>query len=442
MRSRLTALAGWLGLVLELACGPAPRPESAEARARTPIPLDEARERFAEANALCTADRGAVWGISLCGPMMWVDGETRFLAASQADARGLLRAAAGVFVGSLPAGENIANTSFTWAGVHWVQLPWPLPVDRAVRDVVVMHEAFHRIEDQLGIAVQGSVDNPHLATAEGRYYMQLEWRALASALRATVDDQRRGAIADALAFRRARRAAHPGSAATENALELHEGLAEYTGVVVGRREPAAQVAAAIRDLRVHADDPSYVRSFAYATGPSYGLLLDRYAPGWRRTIARTRSLSDALAAATSGPQPDADQAAAAYGGPALRLAEEARASQLAARLEQYRRKLVDGPVLTLGFRHVKFQFDPRTVESLGEFGAVYPTLRVADDWGVLQVTGGALIKADRTAVTVPAPAAAAGPRPIGEGWSLELAPGWTLEPDARPGDLRLAHAGE
>ena len=408
-----------------------------QAQPGTPIPLSEAREYYAEAASLCAADHGATWGVSLCGPMMVVDRETRFLVANQADAGGQLRAQAGVFVGTLPPDENIANTSFHWSGVHWVQMVWPLPADRAARDVLMMHELFHRISDQVAVPDSGNPDNWQLGTPDGRYYMQLEWRALAGALRATAEGDRRAAIAAALAFRAARRKAFPGRAASEDALELHEGLAEYTGVVVGRPEPAARIEAALGDLGAHVEDQSFVRSFAYATGPSYGLLLDRYAPRWRAGIAQLRSLSDALAATLPVPLPDADEAAAAYGGPALHAAEQARAAQHAAELAQYRRVLVDGPVATLRFRKMKIQFDPRTVQPLGELGSVYPTLRVVDAWGVLEVTGGALVKADWSAVVVPAPSSTA-QRPItGDGWKLTLAAGWRLEPDERAGDVRL-----
>ena len=403
-----------------------------------PIPLAEAREHFAEAAALCAADHGTTWGIPLCGPMMMVDRETRFVVANQADARGELRAQVGVFVGSLPLDQNIANTSFDWAGVHWVQLGWQLPADRAARDILMMHELFHRISGQLALPPTTNADNPHLDTADGRYYMQLEWRALASALRAATDDGRRAAIACALAFRAARRAAFPGSAATEDALELHEGLAEYTGVVVGRPQAAARIEAALKDLGAHAGDPSFVRSFAYATGPSYGLLLDRYAPAWRAQIAHTRSLADALAGAVSVTLPDVAEAAGAYGGPALRATEQAREAKHAAELAAYRRVLVDGPVATLGFRHMKIEFDPREVLALGALGSVYPSLRVVDDWGVLEVTGGALVKADWTAVVMSAPSTTSPRIVTGTGWRLELTSGWHLEPDARAGDVRLA----
>ena len=65
-------------------------------------------------------------------------------------------------------------------------------------------------------------------------------------------------------------------------------------------------------------------------------------------------------------------------------------------------------------------------------------LRVVDDWGVLDVTDGALVKADWSAVVVPAPSTIAQRTATGDGWRLELAPGWRLEPDDRAGDVRLA----
>src|SRR5262249_55235855 len=207
----------------------------------------------------------------------------------------------GVFVGVLPDSENAANTSVTWAGVRWIQMRWPLPADRAQRAVLMMHESFHRLAEQLPIQQATSVANAHLDDPDGRYYLQLEWRALTAALRAPTEAERRTAIGDALAVRQVRRSRVPGRAGGGGGLELREGLAEYTGVVVGLRAPAAQVDAALRDLAQGAEARSFVRSFAYATGPALGLLLDRHAPGWRARIAQLASLSDALAAAVDAP---------------------------------------------------------------------------------------------------------------------------------------------
>jgi len=49
------------------------------------IPLAEAKAAFDDAAALCAADHGGLWGVSLCGPMMVVDRDSRFVVANQAD---------------------------------------------------------------------------------------------------------------------------------------------------------------------------------------------------------------------------------------------------------------------------------------------------------------------------------------------------------------------
>src|SRR3954471_23353229 len=81
------------------------------AQTSQPIPVDTARKYFAEAQSLCIADHGRLWGISLCGPMMFVDPGSRYVVANHVDAKGLLKADAGVFVGVLPRDQNIANTA-------------------------------------------------------------------------------------------------------------------------------------------------------------------------------------------------------------------------------------------------------------------------------------------------------------------------------------------
>lgn len=422
--------------LLLAACG---RPAPATPIDAPAIPLAEARAAFADAAALCAADHGALWGVTLCGPMMVVDRDSRFVVANQADELGKLSAQDGVFVGLLPADENIANTAMTWAGVAWVQLGWPLPADRGARGVLVMHEQFHRIAGKLGIPELIAKLPEHLDTTDGRTWLQLEWRALAAALTAKADDACKAAIADALAFRRARWAASADAAASEVALELGEGLAEYTGVKVGARDP---VAAAVRDLAAHVDDPSFVRSFAYATGPAYGLLLDRFAPGWRGQLAGAPSLADALAQAVQVTVPDAGAAMSRYGGAGLRKAEDARGAERAARQARFQRAFVEGPVLRLAFRHMKIEFNPKDVLVLADRGTVYPTLRVVDDWGVLEAKEGALVASDFTAATVTAPAAppAADARELtGPGWHLQLTAGWRVVAGERAGDFQLAH---
>jgi hypothetical protein len=90
------------------------------ASAQTPgtIPIETAQTYFLEAQSLCQADHGQLWGVSLCGPIMFVDPQSRTIVANQSDAKGQLKAEAGVFVGFLPTDQNIANTAVEWSGVY------------------------------------------------------------------------------------------------------------------------------------------------------------------------------------------------------------------------------------------------------------------------------------------------------------------------------------
>ena len=75
---------------------------------------------------------------------------------------------------------------------------------------------------------------------------------------------------------------------------------------------------------------------------------------------------------------------------------------------------------------------------LKDEGTVYPTARIADTWGTLSVTGGGVrVAADWKSAYVAAPASTKGDTLSGEGWTLQLAPGWSVQPGSRKGDLEL-----
>jgi hypothetical protein len=220
---------------------------------------------------------------------------------------------------------------------------------------------------------------------------------------------------------------------------MNEGLAEYTGVRVGNPTPSLRTKMALHDLAAHVSDQTFVRSFAYATGPAYGLLLDRYAPGWRRGLTPSASLDSLLRRAVhAGATGNIEQIAKRYGGDALRAAEVERDRMRQETLALNRRKFVDGATLTLEFRHMNVQFDPRTLQPLADAGTVYPTIHISDDWGILDAKNGALMKPDWSALVVVAPSSTEGSHVSGDGWTLELKPGWKIVPDARSGDFTLS----
>ncbi|HET7359829.1 MAG TPA: hypothetical protein VFJ04_06745 [Rhodanobacteraceae bacterium] len=405
-----------------------------------------AKTAFAEAQRLCQADHGALWGVSLCGPLMFVDPRSHHVVANRADAEGKLRADEGVFVGALPPDTPVANTALAWAGVHWSQILWPLPANPRRRHVLLMHESYHRVQDRV-VPTQNESPNAQLDTLQGRYTMQLEWRALAAALAAHGDAERRMHVVDALAFRAARYRDFPGARKTEVGLERNEGLAEYTGIMLGAGNESSRIAAAQHDLVARVGDTSFVRSFAYATGPAYGLLLDRYRPGWRGQLGGGQGLAGLLAATlhldlATLPVDDLQARAARYHGVALLAAETTRKVEHDRAVAAYRAALVDGPVLVLPLEHMQVQFNPTTLVPLGAAGTVYPTVHVTDDWGSIEVAQGGLLAPDWKRLTVVAPTAQPdATRTItGKGWTLHLASGWQLAPGPRVGDFVLRAA--
>ena len=407
-----------------------------------PINLDAARQQFRAAQEICARDAGRLWGVSLCGPILLVDPQSRQVVTNQQDGEGVLKKNGDVFTGSLPAAVNISNTATQWAGVLWTQLIWPLPEDSSRRNTMLGHELFHRIQNRVPIPAQNEAANDHLDTLDGRYLIQLEWRALAAALSCHAQTVCQQAVSDALVFRAARYQLFPSSAAQETSLELMEGVPEYTGVSLGNKTHEEQVKAALYDLSAHVSDQTFVRSFAYATGPAYGLLLDKYMPGWRQQLRSGPSLSDLLqrAAHISLPRNISDTAAEraqAYDGATLRRAEVEREKKRQQTLAANRAKFVDGPILIIPLHHVNIQFNPQTLQPLEKLGTVYPTMRISADWGVLEVSNGALLKPDWSAVSIVAPTTK-GATLKGDGWTLELKPNWKLVPGARSGDFTLA----
>jgi hypothetical protein len=286
-------------------------------------------------------------------------------------------------------------------------------------------------------------------TLEGRYLLQLEWRALTKALQATTPAARKAAVADAILFRAERYRRFPAALADETGLELNEGVPEYTGVRIGLTTPAEQTAYAIKDLSIHVGDDTFVRSFAYATGPAYGLLLDRADPTWLGKLQSGPALWRLLQAAMKLPAPAPSEAAVAarakaYDDGTLRAFEVAREDARRKRAAAYRAALVDGPVLSLPTAKSNREFRPTTLVALDEVGTVYPTLRLTAPWGVLQVTdsssGALLHKAGGAAVSLKGADAThlKGPILAGNGWTLTLNPGWSVKAGPRAGDFSVA----
>jgi len=418
------------------------------ASAHAQIDLALARQYFEELRQTSDIDAGRTWGVSLYGPIFFVDPSSRVVVANRPDPQSVLKPNDGVWTGTFPDNLNPANTAIDWLGVRWTMVMWPVNDYRQPRERLLVHECFHRIQGELGLPARDAVDN-HLDSADGRIWLELEWRALERALREPAS-ARKQAIADALLFRGYRRSLFPEAAANENNLELNEGLAEYTGMKLTSEDEQELTFRADRALREGASNLSFARSFAYTSGPAYGALLDLSGRQWRKQIASVGDLGKLLGSSYSleNPKPSREAALAAasrYEGQEVVSLETRRAEEREKRIAGARQKFIEGPALILPLtKDVNYSFDPNNVMGIDSLNTVYPTMRLVDAWGILEVTDGAwLIRGANGLLVraqVPAPQSASAAPLKGDGWTLTLNEGWRIVAAERRGDFKVENA--
>ncbi|MCZ6835980.1 MAG: hypothetical protein O7G85_09425 [Planctomycetota bacterium] len=411
----------------------------------TPIDLELAMQYFKEARAISDRDGGAMWGLELMGPLLFVDRATRFVVTNQPDKQNQLTKQGDLHVGTLPDTKGIANTSMTWSGVQWTMLMWPLPEDPDQRNQLLAHEMFHRIQDDLNLEL-GMPDNRHLDEHDGRLWLRLEWRALKMALESD-GKARHMAMTDALLFRGARHALYPNQIADELNLELNEGLAQYTGISLGLDSIETQCNAAIQGLASHDRHRNFIRSFAYASGPAYGLLIDKAGLSeWRSKLTVHSDLGKILAEAYAIDLPSPSEAMARerwspYEGSLVLLEEDERHQEALKLQATFKARFEDNPTLILPLNSFpNYTFNPNRIKAFGDVGSVYLSTRVVSDWGILDVTsGGALfVQQDgvflRIVVPTPFPDSK-GHSVEGDGYTLKLNEGWTIKSRGDTQDL-------
>ena len=387
-----------------------------------------AEQYFKEAQALCERDGGRHWGVSLCGPMVIADAATGTIATSQPAP-----------AGDRPRELGFVNAPVQWGGITWSAYVWQMiPKDQGERGRLFMHELFHCIQPRLGLTTGGSglSENSHLDSLEGRYWMRLEWRALARALGAS-GAARTSAIADALAFRAARHQRFPGAADREHNVDINEGIPTYTQYVLGSDGAQDAIRNAMATLAGSEASTSFVRTFAYASGAGYGLLLDALTPGWHRKITAASDFGQLLSAAAGvTAAPDAVAAAARYDGAQVRAAEEQRDREQQAIIAELRRRYVDGPVLIVP-RAGRGSINTMGATVIPGAGTVFRAMANKGAWGSFDAQGGALVSADEETISLPAPVVVDATTLKGEGWTATVGPGWTVQPGPRPGSFRV-----
>src|SRR5262249_18877496 len=394
------------------------------------VDQERAEAYFKEAAAICQRDGGRLWGVSLCGPMVFADARTRTLATNQPRP-----------TAEQPRILGSTNAPVEWGGSRWAAFMWDFTIslpDARTRGEFMLHELFHRIQPSLGLITTGGParsGNAHLDTIEGRVWLRLEWRALAKALILSGEDRKR-AVRDAVAFRLTRHSQFANAAENERVAEIREGLAQYTGTVATATSRPEAVASAILHLAGAEGHETFLQQ-SYTTGVGYAMLLDDASADWRRRVRSDSDLGQMLMAALDvTPVTNAVEAAARYGGVELRAAEQTRAEQRKAVVRDLQNRFVDGPVLLVP-ANGGAAFNAVGATPLPGVGTVYfNRYTTKGEWGTLEATKGVLIR-DNGTRQLSGPVHIEGTNITGDGWTVTVAPGWIVGSGRRPGDYQI-----
>jgi len=379
-----------------------------------PTNLKTAKSYFSELDSLCSVDNGKLLGINLYGATMLVDPQSRLIVANQSDNNKCLKEKDGVYIGKLPLNYNISNTSFDWNGKKWTMVMWNAlsSTDKYSRDQLLIHESWHRIQNEIGIKPLMS-ENTHLDGLQGAILLKLELSSLMKALQTEEILQKKKCLSNALTIRKYRQLLFPNN--TENDFERHEGMAEYTGYKLCGLSDSIITKVVSKKLELSMDKDGLANSFAYLTGPAYGILFNNFQNNWIREILQGKRLPE-IGLEIEGINIPSDSAKlkstismiiSEYHAETLVKSETEKFKQQNKLIAYYKQKLINGNQLIIRNNNLNFSYNPQEkLIPIDSLGVVYKTMRITGEWGFIEVNNGILRTNDWKAFVVSAPTSA------------------------------------
>lgn len=388
-------------------------------------------QTLTDVDSLLAIDNGKFWNKKVYGPVLFVNPKTRKLYANENNIDSTFKKHASIYIDTLPKEINIANTAINWDGKRWSMLMLPLPSDKNSRNNLVIHEQFHRIQPEIGFDNLLEQNNIHLDMYKGRLLLKLELEALKKAVTSNTTEEQNKHLKNALIFR-AERQSDKTKKDAENSLEINEGLAEYTAIMLSGWTSEELKTHFKNSIDVFYANPTFVRSFAYQTTPMYGYLLAKQMKNWQHKVSKETNLTDFFNTAfniTIPKNQNIEQIAKAsnYNYDTILSTEEEREQKRLVKVEKLKSEFLKDSNLKLNFGNMNISFDPRSITPIEGVGTVYTTMRVTDNWGVLTVEKGALLDANWGFVIVTEPTSIEAKIVKGNGWTLELNPDYKVK---------------
>ncbi|MDF2934445.1 MAG: hypothetical protein K0R36_3776 [Chryseobacterium sp.] len=390
---------------------------------------------------VATKKSSKLWNFDLYHAILLVEPKSRQIFSNESDSANILKPNGNIYSGILPDDINIANTSLNWSGKRWAMIMLPLPKNKQDRINLLVHELFHTAQPSLGFTLYNP-ENNHLDQKDGRVYLRLELEALKKAVRSSSKKELKRHLKNALAFRKYRHQLYNGSQTTENLLELNEGIAEFTGLIVSDRSKKQVTEHFVNSINSFLSNPTFVRSFAYQTIPIYGYLLSSKRKNWNKDITDKTDLTSYFIKAfdidLSGSTEDKiESLSESYNGKIIIQEEKERQEKAKKIVAEYKLKFIEQPHFEIQFEKMNVSFDPRNIIPVEDKGTVYPNIRVTDLWGILTVENGALMSTDWSKISITNPTKTDGNKIYGNGWILELKDGYTVQKNGAGSGYKL-----
>jgi len=413
----------------------------AQVNGQTPVIAgDSLAVYFREIKDATWAYRG-LWNKDLYGPILLVNPGNRQFFSNVPDSAGLLKLKGSVYSCILPENVNIANTSSHWNGKDWAMIKLPLPSNKKERINLMAHELFHVAQPSLGFRLF-NVANNHLDQKDGRIYLRLELEALKKAVQCTSSIESKKCLTDAFTFRMYRYSLYPGADSSENLLELNEGIAEYTGLIMSNMSRDDAVKDIVQRMDQFMSFPTFVRSFAYQTTPAYGYLLYANRAGWNREINIHTNLTAYFIQAFNITLPSllkarVEEISDQYNGKLIIAEETEREANSKRLISEYKSKYIELPHLEIRLEKMNIAFDPRNITPVEDKGSFYKNARITDVWGILTISNGALMSPAWDKISVSVPLKVDNKTVSGDGWTLELSEGYKVSKNESTGNFSL-----
>ena len=354
--------------------------------------MEKAAPCFENLKKVSDADNGKLWGKTLYGPTMFVDVQTRNLVANQQNKENSFEQKGDLFFGQLPEDIIIANTSISYCGEDWTCVIWDDSRDLLTSTQLLIHESLHRIQDEIGLPSCGS-SNQHLDETEGELQLKLELGILKDLLQNDSKDLTEG-LRDAMTVRKYRQTMFPNG--NENQFECHEGMAEYTAF---KLLPLDNDNEAIRKGLVAAaitkgmDGSGFGNSFAYLTGPAYGLLIDEMIPDWRNSIRSGKTIPDVISTEVAIPDTvenaEIERISARYNLTEYLNKERSRLEARDKEDAELRDRFSESKWLVIPNDNINFGFNPsERLVAYDTIGVICNTMQLRGSFGTLEVGNG------------------------------------------------------